>query len=377
MSTEHYLGLMSGTSLDGVDGVLIAIDQSRFTILSKATLSFPSSLRDELLALQHTSHNELHREALAANALTRLYADCAKEILIDANMAATQIHALGAHGQTIRHQPGLYDHIGYTRQTLAPALLAELTGIDVIADFRSRDIAAHGQGAPLAPAFHQYAFASPQETCIVCNIGGIANLTVLPSDCLNYPEKILGFDCGPGNVLLDYWAHKHLGTAYDNQGDWAASGTLHPKLLDVLNREKFLQQMPPKSTGRDLFNENWLINQCHGLNLSTIKPEDVQATLTYFTAQCIAQAAIRHGHAAQRLIVCGGGALNRHLMNLLREMLSNWQILPTDAFGIAAKDVEACAFAWLAWRFVHRLPGNLPSATGARGPRILGALYPH
>jgi anhydro-N-acetylmuramic acid kinase len=376
MPIEHYLGLMSGTSLDGVDGVLIAIDESKYSILSKASLPFPPPLRDELLALQYPCHNELHREALAANALAHLYANCVAEVLAHAPIATHQVRALGAHGQTIRHQPKQYDGIGYTRQTLAPALLAELTGIDVIADFRSRDVAAHGQGAPLVPAFHQDAFGSSQEARVICNIGGIANLSILPATGHSQADKIIGFDCGPGNILLDYWANKHLGTDYDNGGAWAASGTLHEVLLATLMQEDFLQQPPPKSTGRDLFNADWLTRRCQAVNLTTIAPQDVQTTLTYYTAQCITQAVMRHAQSAQTLIVCGGGVLNHFLMQLLKTMLSGWQVLLTDDFGIPAKDVEACAFAWLAWRFMHGLPGNLQNVTGARGPRILGALYP-
>lgn len=376
MSIEHYLGLMSGTSLDGVDGVLIAIDNSKYSILSTASVPLPPQLRDELLALQHPCHNELHREALAANALAQVYANCVTEVLTHADIAAHQVCALGAHGQTIRHQPKQYDGIGYTWQTLAPALLAELTGIDVIADFRSRDIAAHGQGAPLVPVFHQDAFSSPEEARVICNIGGMANLSILPATGHSQANTIIGFDCGPGNVLLDYWANQHLGTTYDADGAWAAGGTLHEGLLITLMQEDFLHSPPPKSTGRDLFNADWFARRCQTINLSAMTPQDVQTTLTYFTAHCITQAVMQYAPSTQTLIVCGGGTFNRFLMKLLKTMLPGWQVLLTDDFGIPAKDVEACAFAWLAWRFIHNLPGNLPNVTGARGPRILGALYP-
>ncbi|MCC7006640.1 MAG: anhydro-N-acetylmuramic acid kinase [Ottowia sp.] len=371
-----YLGIMSGTSLDGIDGVLVDFSATPPRVLSSATIALPHALRTEFLALSFTGENELHKEALAANALAHCYADCAAKVLENAHVKPADVRALAAHGQTIRHQPGLHDGIGYTKQTLAPALLAELSGIDVIADFRSRDIAAGGQGAPLVPPFHAHFFGNKQQARIVCNIGGIANLTILPTEQASPTHTILGFDCGPGNLLLDAQAQTHLGQPYDAFGQWAASGKPHAKLLAQLMKEPFFQQAPPKSTGRDLFNIGWLQQQCQTSGI-TLSPQDLQATLTQCTVSAIAQAARTYGETARVLIVCGGGALNTYLMQSLQHALPDWQVSPSDKFGVPAQEVEACAFAWLGWQFIRALPGNLPSVTGARGPRILGAYYPH
>ena len=325
---------------------------------------FPDALRDALMALQVSGADEIHRESLAANALAGLYADCVAQLLADGGVTASQVRAIGAHGQTIRHQPA---H-GYTRQINQPARLAELTGIDVIADFRSRDIAAGGQGAPLVPAFHQAVFGSPSAVRVVANIGGISNISVLPPD-----GRVLGYDTGPGNVLMDFWASEHLGTPYDLNGDWAASGRVDDGLLAKLMAEPYLSLPAPKSTGRDLFNAAWL--RAHLMHFADRAAVDVQATLTAFTARSLAHAIRRDAPDVEALYVCGGGAWNRCLMRMLETELGK-PVLSTDALGIAPNHVEAIAFAWLAARFCERLPGNLPAVTGASGPRILGALYP-
>ena len=360
MPSPLYIGLMSGTSLDGIDGVLTSFDG----LLHAAYLPFPDDLRKELLALQAATDDEIHREALAANRVAMLYAECVNKLLKDAGIDASQVKAIGAHGQTIRHRPEL----GYTRQINNPALLAELTGIDVIADFRSRDIAAGGQGAPLVPAFHQAVFGKAGTTRVVANTGGIANISVLRAD-----GSVLGYDTGPGNVLLDGWAATHLRKPYDENGQWAASGAVQPTLLDALLAEPYLSLPAPKSTGRDLFNAAWLQQKLH--SFAAVTPADVQATLCAFTARTLADAITRDAPEAEAVYVCGGGALNGQLMTSLQEALRK-TVMSTEALGIAAMHVEAIAFAWLAARFCERLPGNLPVVTGARGPRILGALYP-
>ncbi len=360
MPSPLYIGLMSGTSLDGVDGVLTSFDG----LLHAAYVPFPDDLRQELLALQSASDDEIHREALAANRIATLYADCVRELLSTSGIVASQVKAMGAHGQTIRHRPEL----GYTRQINNPALLAELTGIAVVADFRSRDIAAGGQGAPLVPAFHQAVFGSAHATRVVANLGGIGNISVLRAD-----GSVLGYDTGPGNVLLDLWATAHLGKPYDLNGNWAASGIVHEALLGELLDEPYLAMPAPKSTGRDLFNGAWLQQKL--AQFDHVSPADIQATLCAFTARTLADAIRRDAPQAEAVYVCGGGALNGHLMALLHEALAK-PVLGTEALGIAPTHVEAIAFAWLAARFCERLPGNLPSVTGARGPRILGALYP-
>lgn len=371
LSPSLYIGLMSGTSMDGIDGVLASFsDGGRIATLAAASLSFPDALRNEFMALQAPGDNEIHREALAANALARLYAQCVASLLENAGLAAGDIAAIGAHGQTIRHQPGL----GYTRQASNPALLAELAGIDVIADFRSRDIAAGGQGAPLVPAFHQAVFADPARPRVVANIGGIANISILDPQS----NAVIGFDTGPGNVLMDLWIMRHRGQRYDDGGAWAAGGQSSAPLLRILMEEPYLSLPPPKSTGRDLFHADWLAARLSGFE--HLAPADVQATLARYTAITLAEAIHRHAPAADAVYICGGGAANRHLMDLTGDALAACgqaaTVQATDALGIAAQHVEALAFAWLAHRFCDRVSGNLPAVTGASGPRVLGALYP-
>ena len=360
MSTPLYIGLMSGTSLDGVDGVLTAFNGA----LHAAYVPFPASLREELLALQSAGTNEIEREALVGNQLAQLYAQCVQHLLREAGLPASAVKAIGVHGQTIRHRPDL----GFTRQANNPALLAELTGIDVVADFRSRDIAAGGQGAPLVPAFHQAVFGSRTATRVVINIGGIANMSVLHTD-----GNVLGYDTGPGNVLMDTWASMHLGTPYDPGGEWAASGRPAADMLADMLSEPYLAAAAPKSTGRDLFNPAWL--QQRLARFPQKSAVDIQATLAAFTVRTIVDAIQRDAPKADAIYVCGGGALNTHLMRSLQHELGK-QVVSTDSLGMAPTHVEASAFAWLAARFCDGLPGNLPAVTGAHGLRVLGALYP-
>jgi len=368
-----YIGLMSGTSLDGVDGVLASFSEQgelRAT-LAAAHLPFPAPLRDELMALQVSGPDEIHREALAAGQLAQHYAECVASLLAQAVVEAADVTAIGVHGQTIRHRP----EAGYTRQTNHPALLAELTGIDVIADFRSRDIAAGGQGAPLVPAFHHALFSSREEDRVVVNIGGIANISVLPSR-LNMP--VTGFDTGPGNVLLDAWVRQHNGQPYDAGGEWAKSGKVDGALLAALRSEPFFSAAPPKSTGRDLFHEAWLAQTLEAF--PDIASADVQATLALLTATTIADAIRQYAPATRGVYVCGGGAYNTYLLTLIHFALKlhmpDIHVETTAALGVAPVHIEALAFAWLAERFTARQPGNLPAVTGARGLRVLGALYP-
>lgn len=371
--SKLFIGLMSGTSLDGVDGVLAEFpaDGSDTPVSTVATayIPFPAPLREELMALQAPADNEIHREAMAANLLACHYADCVAQLTAHSGIAPAAICAVGAHGQTIRHRP----EAGYTRQINNPSLLAELSGIDVIADFRSRDIAAGGQGAPLVPAFHQAIFGNANETRVVANIGGISNISVL-----DHGQKVIGFDTGPGNVLMDAWIARHLGGSFDAGGAWAAGGRVIPALLQTLLDEAFLKLAPPKSTGRDLFHLAWLENKLSGF--ASAAAQDVQATLTEFTAVTLATAIADHARAAQAVYVCGGGAYNAHLMHRLQHALAGQghsaHVASTDALGVAPNHVEALAFAWLAHRHVERRAGNLPSVTGAKGLRILGALYP-
>ncbi len=368
---ELFIGLMSGTSLDGVDGVLADFSGTPLVVLAHASAPFPPALRHELLELNSPGPNELHRGALAANALASVYATVVAQLLTQSGVTRQQVNAIGAHGQTVRHRPQAFDGTGYTLQLNSPALLAELTGIDVVADFRSRDVAAGGQGAPLVPAFHQSVFGRPGETVTALNIGGISNLTVLGP---RLAEDILGFDCGPGNALMDAWCLQHLGQPFDADGAWAASGQLNTDLLAALLTEPYFALAAPKSTGRDLFSHAWLAEKLKPF--PHLKPADVQATLTELTARCCAESVIRYGFDSKILIVCGGGAFNGYLMTRLQAWLPALQVCSSQACGLPPLQVEASAFAWLARKTVRRETATLPAVTGAHGARILGAVYP-
>lgn len=371
-----FVGLMSGTSLDGVDGVAVefpsGLDEPPVRVLAHAHSAFDDPLKAELLALNRSSTDELHRAALVANALARSYATVVELLLRETGVKRAHVVAIGCHGQTVRHRPGEFDGTGYTLQLNAPALLAELCDIDVVADFRSRDLAAGGQGAPLAPGFHRAMFGRAAEGGAVLNLGGMANITCLRSD-----GSTLGFDCGPGNALLDLWCADRTGQPFDRDGAWGATGNVDARLLQAMLAEPFLGQTPPKSTGRDLFHRDWLDAQLAAAACAErIRDEDVQATLAELTARACADAFGSFGQGARELIVCGGGAFNSDLMARLGRMLAPAKVLPSSARGLAPDHVEAVAFAWLAQAFVQRSPGNIPAVTGARGPRRLGALYP-
>jgi anhydro-N-acetylmuramic acid kinase len=367
--SDLFIGLMSGTSLDGVDGVLADFSGDRVRVLSHASAPFAPALRDELLALNHSGADEVHRSELAANALMRVYAGVVAAALSQAGVEARNVRAIGAHGQTIRHRPQAFDGTGYTVQLAQPALLAELTGIEVVADFRSRDVAAGGQGAPLAPFFHRGMFGRAQETVGVLNIGGISNLTLLRAD-----GSMVGFDCGPGNGLMDAWCLKHTGRDYDDQGAWAAGSQPDPALLNALLGDPYFALPPPKSTGRDLFNEGWLDQ--HLAAFAQLAPQRVQTTLAELTARCCADDVLRLEPGLRRVLVCGGGALNTHLMRRLQALLPGAQVQSTDSAGLPPLQVEAAAFAWLARKAVLHEPLELQSTTGARGARVLGAVWP-
>ena len=360
---ELYIGLMSGTSLDGVDAVLADLSDASPRLISQHFLPFDDELKRELLALHHPDHNELHRSQLAANRLARLYAQSVAALLTQAGIAESRIEAIGCHGQTIRHCP----EQGYTLQIGNSALLAELCGIRVASDFRSRDIAAGGQGAPLVPAFHDKVLRDPSRHRVIVNIGGIGNLTDLPPDA---PTS--GFDCGPGGLLMDAWCMRHLGQPYDADGDWAASGEVLPALLERMLDEPFFALPPPKSSGRDLFNMAWLESRLKGDEAAA----DVQATLLELTCQGVARAVRKHCRGTQEIYLCGGGAHNSTLRARLAALLQECVIDTTDSLGISGDFLEAIAFAWLAQQTLHGLPANLPAVTGARHPCVLGAIYP-
>jgi anhydro-N-acetylmuramic acid kinase len=371
----RFVGLMSGTSLDGVDAVLAETDnQHMLRAIAHAHVTMPKDLGTELLALNSKGgSDELHRAALAANALMRLYAQAVADVAHHAGLKPSDITAVGAHGQTVRHRPREFDGTGYTTQLMNGALLAELTGIDVVCDFRSRDIAAGGEGAPLVPAFHSARFSKAGQTVALVNIGGIANLSLLHAD-----GRVQGFDTGPGNLLMNGWCLRHQGLPFDAAGAWAATGTAHEGLVQHLLADPYFHRAPPKSTGRDLFGAQWLDARLKTLpGAEQLPPQDVMASLLEVTARSIAQDLQQQAPNAQTLYACGGGAHNTRLLQRLAGLLGDSVVVSsTAALGVPPDQVEALAFAWLASRCVARQPGNLASVTGATGPRILGAIYP-
>ncbi len=369
-SSTLFIGIMSGTSLDGVDAVLADLADGKVRLIEHLRRDFAPELHTVLEALQATGRDETHRAAIAAQHLARTYASAIAELALRAGVEPEQVRAAGIHGQTIRHNP----EAGYTVQLNAPATVAELTGIDIVADFRSRDVAAGGQGAPLLPGFHAAMFRASFARAVV-NIGGISNLTGLPALAADTP--IVGFDCGPGNILINGWIKRHRNEDLDRDGAWAASGHTHAGLLAALLLEPYFQRIPPKSTGRDLFNMTWLDHKLARFDPDgRIESQDVQATLTRLTAQCIAQSMSHFWPNAHEVVVCGGGAFNGCLMRMLAEECAPLAVTASSELGMAPDHVEALAFAWLAREHIRGRPGNLPTVTGARAGRVLGAFYP-
>ena len=360
-----YLGVMSGTSLDGLDVALVELEPAQPPrLLASRYTPMPAQLGRQLLDLCSSGEDEIARAALAENAWAELAAQAIEQLLQQEQLAPVQIRAIGSHGQTVRHEP----RRGFTVQIGNPALLAELTGISVVADFRRRDVAAGGQGAPLVPAFHQALFGRARPRAIL-NVGGFSNLTLLAPD-----QPVRGFDCGPGNVLLDAWIRHVRGEAFDRGGAWAASGRADPLLLQRLLADDYFSRRGPKSTGREHFNLAWLLAHLH--NHPQVAAADVQASLLELTAGSIAKALQDSLPNAEELLVCGGGAHNASLMQRLSELLPDCRVASTDSRGLPADWIEAMAFAWLAHCCVEGLPANCPEVTGARGRRILGAIYP-
>jgi anhydro-N-acetylmuramic acid kinase len=373
-NSQLFIGMMSGTSMDGIDGVLCTIhSDGQAEVLVHTSAAFSKGLKEILHELQAPTHNELHKEALAANQLALEYAAIVHRILELGSLTPNHIVSIGAHGQTIRHQPILSNGVGYSLQCLNGALLAELTGIDVINDFRSRDIAAQGHGAPLVPAFHHSQFGSSDYSKAILNLGGIANLTLLSPN-----QPILGFDTGPGNLLLDAWIYKNKQLNYDHHGNWAQSGKVDSELLHLLLNEPYFALPIPKSTGRDLFNLNWLLKK---MSLSDSKPsaEDIQATLVALTAKTVVSSLFTYLPECQELIVCGGGTKNLFLLeriaHMCKEHTASFTFMTTEEVGLDSQTIEGMAFAWLAWCFTSNTPSNIPAVTGAKGPRILGSLH--
>lgn len=354
---------MSGTSLDGADAALVDFSTSAPRTVAFASVPFSSALRDRILALCDPGRDSLELAGTVSVELADLYASAVKKVVASSGVSIASIEAIGCHGQTVRHRPDL----GFTLQLNDPARLAELTGISVVADFRRRDMAAGGQGAPLVPAFHEAMFRHPERARAVVNIGGISNITWLP-----VRGDTMGFDCGPGNVLLDGWARKHLGKAFDEDGRWASAGRTDGDLLARLLAEPFLSLPPPKSTGRELFRLDWLQERLP----ADYRTADVQSTLTDFTAHSIVGAIDRFCGGVQEIFLAGGGARNGALMARIAGLAAPRPVARTDVLGVPTAHVEAMAFAWLAMKCVRLEPIDLTSVTGARAPRVLGAVYP-
>lgn len=359
-----YIGVMSGTSLDGMDIALIELGAS-ITLRATHYIPMPEALRRELLGLCTSGPDEVARSAITENHWAELAAQGVNTLLAQQQLSPQAIRAIGSHGQTIRHEPAR----GFTVQIGNPALLAELTNICVVSDFRRRDVAAGGQGAPLVPAFHEALFTDDAGHRAVLNVGGFSNLSLI-----NHTDPVAGFDCGPGNVLLDAWIQEQRGDLYDKGGQWAASGKVEPRLLATLLSDPFFQTQGPKSTGREVFNLQWL--KQHLLNLPAFAAENIQATLLELTALTIVQSLQTAQPQTNELLVCGGGAHNTALMARLTQMLPQTQVNSTQAKGVDPDWVEAMAFAWLAHCCLENIPTNRPSVTGARGLRVLGAIYP-
>ncbi|GAA6151854.1 anhydro-N-acetylmuramic acid kinase [Pseudoteredinibacter isoporae] len=374
MSRELYIGLMSGTSADGLDAALIAFDEDHFELLDCIERPLPTHTKQYVTELALSGEHEIQKMAELDIQLAECFASACQELLQRQQLEPKDITAIGSHGQTIRHIPQSEAQTGYTLQIGDPSRIAEITGITTIADFRRRDIAAGGQGAPLAPAFHQAAFQSLKQARFVANVGGMANITYVPAKGCG---EVIGFDTGPGNALMDGWILQHRQEAYDKNGLWAESGTVNKDLLTNLLSHPFLSLPAPKSTGREAFNLPWLEQQLTNI---TASPKDVQASLLTFTAQSIADQVLALHQASKgekgELYLCGGGAHNQALVKRLASLLPNFHINSTAKLGVHPDWVEAMTFAWLARQCMHRLPGNLPSVTGARDERILGAIYP-
>lgn len=371
----HYIGLMSGTSVDGIDAALVTIDEpGRIHLLATHQHPYPPDIRAQIQCLSiaqcghgNSNYNELEHAGELDMALGRLFADAANHVRKQASLQASAIRAIGSHGQTLRHRPRA-DH-PFTIQIANPSVIAQVTGITTVADFRARDMAAGGQGAPLVPAFHRWLFHRTGRARVIVNIGGIANITYLPK-ALSMP--IIGFDTGPGNTLLDQWIEKHQGTQYDRDGDWAAAGNVNARLLTSLLNDPYFAETPPKSTGREHFNLAWLDQHLRAMDHLTAV--DVQSSLAELTVSAITQAIQGLGEVDE-IYVCGGGAHNRHLMRRLQQQLHPVPVTDTTSLGLPPDWVEAAAFAWLAHQTLEGQPGNLPSVTGASRAVILGGIY--
>ena len=364
--TDHYIGLMSGTSMDGIDAVVASFDDTGMNIVATHERPYAETLRHALLKAVATPMDQpLDNIGSLDRQVGECFRDAALEVLEKSGLSAKEIRAIGSHGQTVRHQPDAVTP--YTLQIGNPDIVAAGTGITTVADFRSADIAVGGQGAPLVPPFHYWLFGSADTDRVILNIGGIANITVLKSD----GSPVIGFDTGPGNTLLDRWVQKHRKEPFDRNGDWAATGTCVDGLLEQLSSFGYFDLPPPKSTGLEDFNLDWL----QQYPLASYDPADVQATLSELTAKSVSDAIERYVPETTELFVCGGGAHNKDMLSRLRQRLPATIIDTTEVIGLHPDWVEATAFAWLAMRTINNQTGNLPSVTGARRKVVLGTIH--
>ncbi len=367
MSNNYFIGLMSGTSMDGIDAVLVDFDSPNPTLVAKHSQVIPKHTFRNLQRLSLPGSDEINLLGQLDRSVGLLFGAAVNELLAKAGVSKEQVVAIGSHGQTVRHMPNL--DMGFSLQIGDPNTIAVETGIDVIADFRRKDIALGGQGAPLVPAFHQQIFSSPDTARIILNIGGISNLTYLPGNT----DDVIGFDTGPGNILIDAWIQQVKERAYDEEGAWAASGTTDEKLLKHLLSHTYFSQPFPKSTGRELFNQAWLEQQA--AEFGYLNEADIQSTLLDVTCHSIAKETLALSPRGE-LFVCGGGAFNTELMSRLDKLLPGYRLSTTSELGIAPQWVEGIAFAWLAMRHHQGLSGNLPAVTGASREGVLGSLFP-
>jgi len=376
---NYFIGLMSGTSLDGIDVALVDIqsqpstNDNKISLIASHSVSLPEPIKSQLIHLSFEQHININVLGETGIQLAKLFATAINDLLKSHNIDKNQIVAIGSHGLTIRHQPS--GPLPFSMQITDSNLLAQLTGIDVISDFRNMDIAAGGQGAPLVPAFHQALFSEVKGGCIILNLGGIANITVL-----NPKQNVLGYDTGPANTLLDTWCEKHTGNTYDKNGQWAASGKIIPELLEVMLTDPYFILSFPKSTGKELFNLAWLDTQLAlytekmNVQVTELAPEDIQATLLQLTVLSVASQIKLFTHT-KTLFICGGGVHNQTLIKQLKQQLPQHNIESTDTFGIDSDALEAMAFAWLAYCRVNLISANSPSVTGAQSQIMMGGWY--
>lgn len=371
MADDLYIGLMSGTSLDGIDAVLVRFVNEKTTVLESLCLPLPSTLKDEIKSLINPGADEINQLMSLDVQLGQSFAQAVNQLIAKANIKKEDIIAIGSHGQTIRHLPTA-EHPS-TLQISDPNIIAEETGITTVADFRRRDMAAGGQGAPLVPAFHEKIFRNANKNRVILNLGGIANITILPAD---KTKAVTGFDTGPANTLMNHWIQQQQNKSYDKNGKWALSGQINDDFLEQLLDENYFQLTPPKSTGTEYFNANWLTQKLS--KFPFLAAEDVQASLAAFTATTIKDAINMYTvgeSVVEEIIICGGGVHNDFVLQLLKQYLPNIEITSSEQYGLDPDYIEATAFAWLAKQAMEHKPGNLPEVTGAKQSVILGGVY--